>query len=66
MELLQMSVRAMSEKIKSKALGVTETVSALQKKIAEKEPGLGAFLTINDAHLKMRMDLFGDCLRHLW
>ena len=56
MELLQMSVRAMSEKIKSKALGVTETVSALQKKIAEKEPGLGAFLTINDAHLKMRMD----------
>ena len=46
----------MSEKIKSKALGVTETVSALQKKIAEKEPGLGAFLTINDAHLKMRMD----------
>lgn len=56
MELLQMSVRAMSEKIKSKALGVTETVSALQKKITEKEPGIGAFLTINDMQLEQRMD----------
>ena len=63
MELLQMSVRAMSEKIKSKALGVTETVSALQKKIAEKEPMLGAFLTINDEHLEQRMDEVQKCIR---
>ena len=56
MELLQMSVRALSEKIKSKALGVAETVSALQKKIAETEPGIGAFLTINDSQLEQRIE----------
>ena len=56
MELLQMSVRALSEKIKSKVLGVAETVSALQKKIAETEPGIGAFLTINDSQLEQRIE----------
>ena len=56
MELLQMSVRALSEKIKSKALDVEETVSALQKKIAETEPGIGAFLTINEAQLEERIE----------
>jgi len=56
MELLQMSVRALSERIKSKALGVAETVSALQKKIAETEPGIGAFLTINDSQLEQRIE----------
>lgn len=56
MELLQMSVRALSEKIKSKALDVAETVSALQKKIAETEPGIGAFLTINDSQLEQRIE----------
>lgn len=56
MELLQMSVRALSEKIKSKALGVAETVSALQQKIRETEPGIGAFLTINEAQLEQRIE----------
>lgn len=56
MELLQMSVRALSEKIKSKALDVAETVSALQKKIAETEPGIGAFITINDSQLEQRIE----------
>ena len=56
MELLQMSVRALSEKIKSKALGVAESVSALQKKIAKTEPGIGAFLTINDSQLEQRIE----------
>ena len=56
MELLQMSVRALSEKIKSKALDVAETVSALQKKIAETEPEIGAFLTIHDGDLEQRIE----------
>lgn len=56
MELLQMSVRALSEKIKSKALDVAETVSALQKKIAETEPEIGAFLTIHDGGLEQRIE----------
>ena len=55
MELLQMSVRALSEKIKSKVLGVSETVSALQKRIAEAEPEVGAFLTLNEEHLVERI-----------
>lgn len=55
MELLQMSVRTLSEKIKSKALGVAETVSSLEKRIATTEPDIGAFLTIDEAKIKERI-----------
>ncbi len=56
MELLQMSVRTLSERIKSKVLGVEETVSALQRKIADTDPKIGAFLTVNDGQLEKRID----------
>ncbi|MBQ3027729.1 MAG: Asp-tRNA(Asn)/Glu-tRNA(Gln) amidotransferase subunit GatA, partial [Lachnospiraceae bacterium] len=56
MELLQLSVRALSEKIRSKALGVEETVAALRKKIAETEPNIGAFLTLNEERIEKRIE----------
>lgn len=56
MELLQLSVRALSERIRSKALGVEETVTALQKKIAETEPNIGAFLTLNADGIEKRIE----------
>lgn len=56
MELLQMSVRTLNEKIRSKALGVAETVSALQRKITETEPAIGAFLTVDEETVKRRVD----------
>ena len=56
MELLQMSVRMLNEKIKNKALGVKETVSALHARISEAEPGVGAFLSWNEDRIKERID----------
>ena len=56
MELLQMSVRMLNEKIKNKALGVKETVSALQTRITEAEPKVGAFLSWNEDRIKERID----------
>ncbi len=56
MELLQMSVRMLNEKIKNKALGVKETVSALNTRITEAEPRIGAFLSWNEDQIKERMD----------
>jgi len=56
MELLQMSVRMLNEKIKNKALGVKETVSALNMRISEAEPGVGAFLSWNEDRIKDRID----------
>ena len=52
MELLQMSVRTLNEKIRSKALGVAETVSALQKRMAETEPAIVAFLKTDEEMIK--------------
>ena len=46
MELLQMSVRTLSEKIKNRTLGVAETVACLQERIRRTEPEIGAFLTL--------------------
>jgi len=56
MELLQMSVRMLNEKIKNKALGVKETVSALNARISEAEPNIGAFLSYNEEKIKARID----------
>lgn len=56
MELLQMSVRMMNEKIKNKALGVKETVSALNMRITEAEPRVGAFLSWNEDKIRERID----------
>ncbi len=56
MELLQMSVRMLNEKIKNKALGVKETVVALNSRISEAEPRVGAFLSWNEDRIKERMD----------
>ncbi|MBQ8315650.1 MAG: Asp-tRNA(Asn)/Glu-tRNA(Gln) amidotransferase subunit GatA [Lachnospiraceae bacterium] len=56
MELLQMSVRMLNEKIKNKVLGVKETVSALHARISEAEPGVGAFLSWNEDRIKERID----------
>lgn len=56
MELLQMSVRMLNERIKNKALGVKETVSALQARITEAEPKVGAFLSWNEDRIKERID----------
>lgn len=56
MELLQMSVRMLNEKIKNKALGVKETVSTLQARILEAEPRVGAFLSWNEERIKERID----------
>ena len=56
MELLQMSVRMLNEKIKNKALGVKETVGALNMRIAEAEPRVGAFLSWNEDQIKERID----------
>jgi len=51
-----MSVRVLNEKIRNKALGVAETVSALQKKMAEEEPTIAAFLTLQEEKLEKRID----------
>ncbi len=56
MELLQMSVRTLSEKIRSKVLGVEEAVSGLQRRIEETDPDLGAFLTINKEQIARRVE----------
>ena len=56
MELLQMSVRMLNEKIKNKALGVKETVSALNARISEAEPNIGAFLSYSEEKIKARID----------
>ena len=56
MELLQMSVRMLNEKIKNRALGVKETVSALNARISESEPRIGAFLSWNEERIKERID----------
>ena len=56
MELLQMSVRTLSEKIRTKALGVEETVSVLQKRIEETDPELCAFLTIEKEQVAHRVE----------
>lgn len=56
MELLQMSVRMLNEKIKNKALGVKETVSALNTRISEAEPNIGAFLSWNEERIKERIN----------
>lgn len=54
MELLRLSARALSEKMKHKEVGVEETVSLLQKRIMETEPEIGAFLTMDEARLAER------------
>lgn len=56
MELLQMSVRMLNEKIKNKALGVKEAVSSLSTRIAGAEPQIGAFLSWNEEKIKERID----------
>lgn len=56
MELLQMSVRMLNEKIKNKALGVKESISALEKRISEAEPEIGAFLSWNEDKIKERIE----------
>ncbi len=56
MELLQMSVRMLNEKIKNKALGVKETVSALNARMLETEPEIGAFLSWDEDRIKARID----------
>ena len=56
MELLQMSVRMLNEKIKNRALGVKETVSALDSRITEAEANVGAFLSWNEEQIKERME----------
>lgn len=56
MELLQMSVRMLNEKIRNKALGVKETVSALENRICEAEAEIGAFLSWNEEQIKERID----------
>lgn len=54
MELLQLSARALSERIKCKKVGVKETVLLLQKRLAEAEPEIGAFLTMDEVRLAER------------
>ena len=56
MELLQMLVRMLNEKIKNKALGVKEAVSSLSTRIAGAEPQIGAFLSWNEEKIKERID----------
>jgi len=56
MELLQMSVRTLSEKIRSRVLGVEEAVSGLQRRIEEADPDLGAFLTIDKEQIARRVE----------
>lgn len=56
MELLQMSVRTLNEKIRNKAMGVEEAVSGFLRRTNEEDPELCAFLTIDREQVERRVE----------